>query len=228
MAPNLAITVPADGLAPNCARPLANTMLTAKLHMFAVLFYCNQWFCVTCILDQYTGIIMGMVSVKERRCYIVTHPIIGWAHTHNGPWNLTRPEISQLFKKSIPWRLLPVLLIPVHYIYPRGGGTPYMMGDTYVPRFWPPFLTLWVPNSIFLGCFFLIHQHKNDLLGTNPHKIRSFWTQNTIFPSIFLGPIFSGPRHTPSNFRTEYAPPPPPPPRYLCQFSAAYMTITYT
>ena len=88
------------------------------------------------------------------------------------------------------------------------GGTPYMMGDTYVPQFWPPFLTLWVPNSIFLGCFFLIHQHKNDLLGTNPHKIRSFWTQNTIFPSIFLGPIFSGPRHTPSNFRTEYPPPP--------------------
>ena len=87
-----------------------------------------------------------------------------------------------------------------------GGGTPYMMGDTYVPRFWPPFLTLWVPNSIFLGYFFLIHQHKNDLLGTNPHKIRSFWSQNTIFPSIFLGPIFSGPRHTPSNFRTDNPP----------------------
>ena len=92
----------------------------------------------------------------------------------------------------------------VHW-YP-GGGTPYIMGDTYVPRFWPPFLTLWVPNSIFLGCFFLIHQHKNDLLGTNPHKIWSFWTQNTIFPSIFLGPIFNGPRHTLSNFRTEYPP----------------------
>ena len=57
-----------------------------------------------------------------------------------------------------------------------------------------------------LGVFFLIHQHKNDLLGTNPRKIRSFWPQNTIFPSIFLGPIFSGLRHTPSNFRTEYPP----------------------
>ena len=57
------------------------------------------------------------------------------------------------------------------------------------------------------GVFFLIHQHKNDLLGTNPHIIRSFWSQNTIFPSIFLGPIFSGPRHTPSKFRTEYPPP---------------------
>ena len=63
------------------------------------------------------------------------------------------------------------------------------------------------------GVFFLIHQHKNDLLGTNPHKIRSFWLQNTIFPSIFLAPIFSGPRHTPSNFRTEY--PPRDVPQYL-------------
>ena len=62
-----------------------------------------------------------------------------------------------------------------------------------------------IEHDLF-GVFFLIHQHKNDLLGTNPRKIRSFWPQNTIFPSIFLGPIFSGPRHTPSNFRTEYPP----------------------
>ena len=62
-----------------------------------------------------------------------------------------------------------------------------------------------IEHDLF-GVFFLIHQHKNDLLSTNPRKIRSFWPQNTIFPSIFLGPIFSGPRHTPSNFRTEYPP----------------------
>ena len=62
-----------------------------------------------------------------------------------------------------------------------------------------------IEHDLF-GVFFLIHQHKYDLLGTNPRKIRSFWPQNTIFPSIFLGPIFSGPRHTPSNFRTEYPP----------------------
>ena len=33
------------------------------------------------------------------------------------------------------------------------GGTPYVMGDTYVPRFWPPFFTLAGSNTIFLGYF---------------------------------------------------------------------------
>ena len=36
---------------------------------------------------------------------------------------------------------------------PGGGGTPYVMGDTYVPRFWPPFFTLAGSNTIFLGYF---------------------------------------------------------------------------
>ena len=35
-----------------------------------------------------------------------------------------------------------------------GGGTPYVMGDTYVPRFWPPFFTLAGSSTIFLGYFF--------------------------------------------------------------------------
>ena len=52
-----------------------------------------------------------------------------------------------------------------------GGGTPYMMGDTYVPRFWPPFLILWVPNYIFLGCFFS---------STNTKTI--FWVQILTLP----------------------------------------------
>ena len=37
--------------------------------------------------------------------------------------------------------------------YPGGGGTPYVMGDTYVPRFWPPFFTLAGSSTIFLGYF---------------------------------------------------------------------------
>ena len=36
---------------------------------------------------------------------------------------------------------------------PGGGGTPYVMGDTYVPRFWPPFFTLAGSSTIFLGYF---------------------------------------------------------------------------
>ena len=34
-----------------------------------------------------------------------------------------------------------------------GGGTPYVMCDTYVPRFWPPFFTLAGSSTIFLGYF---------------------------------------------------------------------------
>ena len=33
------------------------------------------------------------------------------------------------------------------------GGTPYVMGDTYVPRFWPPFFTLAGSSTIFVGYF---------------------------------------------------------------------------
>ena len=36
---------------------------------------------------------------------------------------------------------------------PGRGGTPYVMGDTYVPRFWPPFFTLAGSSTIFLGYF---------------------------------------------------------------------------
>ena len=35
---------------------------------------------------KYTGIILGMGSANERRRYIITPPLIGWAHTQNDPW----------------------------------------------------------------------------------------------------------------------------------------------
>ena len=34
-----------------------------------------------------TGIILCMRPANERRCYIVTSSLIGWAHTQNDPWN---------------------------------------------------------------------------------------------------------------------------------------------
>ena len=85
---------------------------------------------------------------------------------------------------------------------PGGGGgvTPYMMGDTYVPRFWPRFLTLWVPNSIFLGCFVSSTNTKTifwvqiltkfDLFGPKiPFSPWSFWVQFSVahgtHPAIF-------------------------------------------
>ena len=60
--------------------------------------------------------------------------------------------------------------------------------------------------------FFVIHQHKNDLLGTNPHKIRSFWPQNTISPRSFwvqfsvahgTPPAIFGPSTPPRDWGTE-------------------------
>ena len=33
-----------------------------------------------------TKIILGMGSANERRRYIVTPPLIDWAHTQNDPW----------------------------------------------------------------------------------------------------------------------------------------------
>ena len=86
-----------------------------------------------------------------------------------------------------------------------GGGGGYSLYDGWYicAAVLTPFFDLLGTKLDLFGVFFLIHQHKNDLLGTNPRKIRSFWPQHTIFPSIFLGPIFSGPRHTPSNFGFE-------------------------
>ena len=34
----------------------------------------------------YIWIILSMASANERRRYIVTSPLIGWAHTQNDPW----------------------------------------------------------------------------------------------------------------------------------------------
>ena len=75
------------------------------------------------------------------------------------------------------------------------------------PLFWPS----GCQTRSFWGVFSHPPTQKRSF-GYKSSQNRSFWPQNTIFPSIFLGPIFSGPRHTPSNFRTEYPPPPPPPP----------------
>ena len=72
-------------------------------------------------------------------------------------------------------------------------------------HFDPLFLTFWG--------LILIRLHQNDLLGyQNYHSLQKsiFLAPNSIFPSIFLGPIFSRQRHNPISFRTEYPPPPPP------------------
>ena len=66
-----------------------------------------------------------------------------------------------------------------------GEGTPSMLGDMDVPPFWPPFLTFWGLNSIFLGYFFSSTNTTTTFWGirnTNSYKIRSFWPQIPFFP----------------------------------------------
>ena len=97
-------------------------------------------------------------------------------------------------------KLPPVNLSPE--AFSPGGGTPYVMGDTYVPRFWPPFFTLAGSSTIFLGCFFSSTNTKTifwvqiltkfDLFGPKiPFFPRSFWVQFSVArgtPPAIFGP----------------------------------------
>ena len=96
-----------------------------------------------------------------------------------------------------------------------GGGTPYVMGDTYVPRFWPPFFTLAGSSTIFLGYFFSSTNSKAIFWGTkttNFYKNRSFWPQIQFFPRSFWVQFSAASGTPPSVFRPSTPPPPPPPP----------------
>ena len=94
---------------------------------------------------------------------------------------------------------------------PRGGGgTPYVMGDTYVPRFWPPFFTLAGSSTIFLGYFFSSTNTKTIFWGiktTNSYRIRSFRPQISFFPRSFWVQ-FSAASGTPPSFFGPSTPPP--------------------
>ena len=64
-------------------------------------------------------------------------------------------------------------------------GTPSMSGDMDVPPFWPPFLTFWGLNSIFLVYFFSSTNTKTIFCGiktTNSYIIRYFRPEISFFP----------------------------------------------
>ena len=102
-----------------------------------------------------------------------------------------------------------------------GGGTPYVMGDTYVPRFWPPFFTLAGSSTIFLGYFFSSTNTKTIFWGiktTNSYRIRSFRPQISFFPRSFWVQFSAASGTSPSFFGPSTPPPPPPPPpNYLSE-----------
>ena len=90
-----------------------------------------------------------------------------------------------------------------------GGGTPYVMGDTYVPRFWPPFFTLAGSSTIFLGYFFSSTNSKVIFWGTkttNFYKNRSFWPQIQFFPRSFWVQFSAASGTPPSVFRPSTPP----------------------
>ena len=89
-------------------------------------------------------------------------------HSHNAEvlttWCIMwlRSLYVNLISLQMPWHHRIIILLQVSCYYalwvlhrgtPPGGGTPYVMGDTYVPRIWPPFFTLAGSSTIFLGYF---------------------------------------------------------------------------
>ena len=91
-----------------------------------------------------------------------------------------------------------------------GGGTPYVMGDTYVPRFWPPFFTLAGSSTIFLGYF--SHPPTAKLsFGVQKlpifTKIDLFGPKFNFFLDLF-GSNFQRPAAHPHQFSGRVPPPP--------------------
>ena len=100
-------------------------------------------------------------------------------------------------------------LLAAHGGTPGGGGTPYVMGDTYVPRFWPPFFTLAGSSTIFLGYF--SHPPTAKLsFGVQKlpifYKNRSFWPQIQFFPRSFWVQFSAASGTPPSVFRPSTPP----------------------
>ena len=59
--------------------------------------------------ESNTEIILCMGSANERRCYVVTSFLIGWAHTQNDPWSIELTKgtpyltlVGKLYRVSTP------------------------------------------------------------------------------------------------------------------------------
>ena len=76
-------------------------------------------------------------------------------------------------------------------------------------RGFDPLFSLWQDRARSFWGIFLIHQQQSYLLGYKNYQFLQksiFLAPNSIFSSMFLGPIFSGQRHTPISFQAEYPP----------------------
>ena len=76
-------------------------------------------------------------------------------------------------------------------------------------RGFDPLFSLWQDRARSFWGIFLIHQQQSYLLGYKNYQFLQksiFLAPNSIFSSIFWGPIFSGQWHTPISFQAEYPP----------------------
>ena len=99
---------------------------------------------------------------------------------------------------------------PISGGHPRGGGYSLCDGWYICAAVLTPFFHFGRIEHDLFGVLFLIHQQQSYLLGYKNYQFLQksiFLAPNSIFSSIFLGPIFSGQRHTPIRFQAEYPPP---------------------
>ena len=117
---------------------------------------------------------------------------------------------SHHFLTLWPWPLtydLEKLIRSGHY---HPGGVLPMWWVIHMCRGFDPLFSLWQDRARSFWGIFLIHQQQSYLLGYKNYQFLQksiFLAPNSIFSSIFLGPIFSGQRHTPISFQAEYPPP---------------------
>ena len=111
-------------------------------------------------------------------------------------------------------RIISLVSFANNAIHPGGGGGG---GGGVLPMWWvihmcrgfDPLFSLWQDRARSFWGIFLIHQQQSYLLGYKNYQFLQksiFLAPNSIFSSIFLGPIFSGQRHTPISFQAEYPP----------------------
>ena len=153
----------------------------------------------------------ALVQVMAWCCQATSHyPSQCWPRPMS-PYGITRPEWVEyaIFKWLLSWTFSVLLPLCAMSGAGPGGGTPYVMGDTYVPRFWPPFFTLAGSSTIFLGYFFSSTNSKAIFWGTkttNFYKNRSFWPQIQFFPRSFWVQFSAASGTPPSVFRPSTPP----------------------
>ena len=71
----------------------------------------------------------GMGSANERRRYVVTSAHIGWAHTHNDPYDMISEVISDLWNHNLP-------MLQVYNTWYTGKGETVSIAKYAIIKWW--------------------------------------------------------------------------------------------